>query len=254
MCRWRVAPCAAGAAGLSGASKPPPSGDSRRKGEGARCAKCDPGGLWRWCAGERAGPRAPPHGAGPADRAAGYGELDWQKAQEQLGPVRPRWDLAILCNLDPETGRRPKDVLAAVNAQAETERTLSPQVLSARLRCLEQDRYVRHEDTSAAPLLRVYYLLPRGARLIEGLLAIVGPLSGHGSEPEAFSGRARGWPVNRRQPRAPAALRRRCSRSPRPKPSRAALGHRGGAVETVRARLAPERGQTGAVSGGVIMV
>ena len=122
------------------------------------------------------------------NRAAGYGELDWQRAQEQLGPVRPRWDLAILCNLDPETGRRPKDVLAAVNAQAETERTLSPQVLSARLRCLEQDRYVRHEDTSAAPLLRVYYLLPRGARLIDGLLAIVGPLSGHGSEPEPSVG------------------------------------------------------------------
>jgi DNA-binding HxlR family transcriptional regulator len=118
-------------------------------------------------------------------RAAGYGELDWQNAQEQLGPVRPRWDLAILSNLDPETGRRPKDVLAAVNAQAETEHILSPQVLSARLRCLEKDGYVRHEDTSAAPLRRVYYLLPRGARLIDGLLAIVGPLSGHRNEAAA---------------------------------------------------------------------
>jgi len=111
--------------------------------------------------------------------SAGYGQLDWRKAQEQLGPVRPRWDLAILSNLDPETGRRPKDVLAAVNAQAETEHILSPQVLSARLRCLEQDGYVRHADSSAAPLRRVYYLLPHGTRLIDDLLAIVGPAGGH---------------------------------------------------------------------------
>ena len=98
---------------------------------------------WRRCQASRRQP------------SAGYGQLDWQKAQEQLGPVRPRWDLAIVSNLDPETGRRPKDVLAAVNAQAETEHTLSPQVLSARLRCLEQDGYVRHADSSAAPLRRV---------------------------------------------------------------------------------------------------
>jgi len=117
------------------------------------------------------------HRAG--EPSAVYGQLDWQKAQEQLGPVRPRWDLAILSNLDPETGRRPKDVLAAVNAQAETEHILSPQVLSARLRCLEQDGYVRHADSSAAPLRRVYYLLPPGTRLINDLLAIVGPAGGN---------------------------------------------------------------------------
>lgn len=111
--------------------------------------------------------------------SAGCRQLDWQKAQEQLGPVRPRWDLAILSNLAPETGRRPKDVLAAVNAQAETEHILTPQVLSARLRCLEQDGYVRHADSSAAPLRRVYYLLPQGTRLIEDLLAIVGHAGSH---------------------------------------------------------------------------
>ena len=112
--------------------------------------------LVRWAGRGSAGDTAVRHAGNPAAR---YGELDWQKAQEQLGPVRPRWDLAILSNLDPETGRRPKDILAAVNAQAETEHTLSPQVLSARLRYLEQDGYVRHEDSSAAPLRRVYYLL-----------------------------------------------------------------------------------------------
>ena len=109
------------------------------------------------------------------ERASGYGRLDWQKTQEQLGPVRPRWDLAILSNLDPATGRRPKDVLAAVNAQAETEYTLSPQVLSARLRYLEEGGYVRHADSSAAPLRRLYYLSPNGTSLINDLLAIVGP-------------------------------------------------------------------------------
>ena len=116
------------------------------------------------------------------DSSAGYGQLDWQKAHQQLGPVRSRWDLAILSNLDPETGRRPKDVLAAVNAQAETEHILSPQVLSARLRRLEKDGYVRHADSSAAPLRRVYYLLPHGTRLIDDLLVIVAAVGGHRSE------------------------------------------------------------------------
>ena len=113
---------------------------------------------------------------------------------------RPRWDLAILSNLDPKTGRRPKDVLAAVNAQAETEHILTPQVLSARLRCLEQDGYVRHADSSAAPLRRVYYLLPHGTRLINDLLAIVGPAGGPRGG-AAASARGGDGPVTRPQAR-----------------------------------------------------
>ena len=119
--------------------------------------------------------RGSPGAVQSGGRAAGYGRLDWQKTQEQLGPVRPRWDLAILSNLDQATGRRPKDVLAAVNAQAETEYTLSPQVLSARLRYLEEGGYVRHTDSTAAPLRRLYYLSPDGTSLIDDLIAIVGP-------------------------------------------------------------------------------
>lgn len=119
--------------------------------------------------------RGSPSAVQSGGRAAGYGRLDWQKTQEQLGPVRPRWDLAILSNLDQATGRRPKDVLAAVNAQAETEYTLSPQVLSARLRYLEEGGYVRHTDSTAAPLRRLYYLSPDGTSLIDDLIAIVGP-------------------------------------------------------------------------------
>lgn len=114
-------------------------------------------------------------GRGTAVPASAHGQLDWQKVHERLGPVRPRWDLAILSNLNPEIGRRPKDVLAAVNIQSEAEHTLSPQVLSARLRHLEQGGYVKHMDSSAAPLRRDYFLLPRGTRLIDDLLAIVGP-------------------------------------------------------------------------------
>jgi len=109
----------------------------------------------------------------------GYGKLDWQQAQARLEPVRNRWDLAILSNLDPKAGRRPRDVLAAVNAQAQTDRVLSPQALSARLRCLEEGGYVEHEDSTTVPLRRVYYLRPLGARLIEDLLDLAGlPLPG----------------------------------------------------------------------------
>jgi DNA-binding HxlR family transcriptional regulator len=61
-------------------------------------------------------------------------------------------------------------------------------VLSARLRYLEQDSYVRHEDSSAAPLRRVYYLLPRGTLLIDNLLAIVGPVGCDRGEAAASEG------------------------------------------------------------------
>lgn len=99
--------------------------------------------------------------------------LDWRQVQARLGPVRHRWDLAILCNLDESTGSRPADLLAAINAQAGTGRQLSPQVLSGRLRELEKEGYVRHEDLSVIPLHRVYYLQPVGQRLIMDLSGIV---------------------------------------------------------------------------------
>jgi DNA-binding HxlR family transcriptional regulator len=106
------------------------------------------------------------------------GALDWREVQARLGPVRHRWDLAIMCNLDQGTGRRPADLLAAINAQAGTGRQLSPQVLSGRLRDLEGKGYIRHEDLSAMPLHRVYYLQPPGQRLLGDLSAIVQPGDG----------------------------------------------------------------------------
>jgi DNA-binding HxlR family transcriptional regulator len=108
-----------------------------------------------------------------AGNDARHGALHWQQAQAQLGPVRHRWDLAILCNLDADVGCRPADILVGINARAEAGRKLSPQVLSGRLRELEQGGYIRHEDLSVMPLHRVYYLQPPGERLIADLLIII---------------------------------------------------------------------------------
>jgi DNA-binding HxlR family transcriptional regulator len=101
--------------------------------------------------------------------------LDWRMVQARLGPVRHRWDLAILCNLDEAAGCRPADLLAAINSQAGTGRQLSPQVLSGRLRDLEHNGYLRHVDLSVMPLHRVYYLQPPGQGLLSDLSRIIRP-------------------------------------------------------------------------------
>jgi DNA-binding HxlR family transcriptional regulator len=101
--------------------------------------------------------------------------LNWRVIQARLGPVRHRWDLAILCNLDETAGCRPADLLTAINSQAETGRQLSPQVLSGRLRDLEHGGYIRHVDLSVLPLHRVYYLQPPGQGLLSDLARITGP-------------------------------------------------------------------------------
>jgi hypothetical protein len=44
--------------------------------------------------------------------------LGWRTVQEQLRPVRHKWGLAILCNLGEADGRRPADLVAAINCQA----------------------------------------------------------------------------------------------------------------------------------------
>jgi DNA-binding HxlR family transcriptional regulator len=129
---------------------------------------------------------------GPAGADAGKGQrhaLDWRAVQARLSPVRHRWDLAILCNLDEADGRRPADLLAAVNSQAGAGRQLSSQVQSGRLRELEHDGYIRHEDLSVMPLHRVYYLQPRGRSLISDLARIISP-----GRPARGAARAPGQP------------------------------------------------------------
>jgi DNA-binding HxlR family transcriptional regulator len=100
--------------------------------------------------------------------------LDWKAVLMRLAPVRHRWDLAILCNLRQAAGCRPADLLAAINGQAGDARKLSPQVLSGRLRELEHDGYIRHEDLSVMPLHRVYFLQPPGQALLDDLSQITG--------------------------------------------------------------------------------
>src|ERR1035441_8397750 len=108
-------------------------------------------------------------GEAAARAAAGDREspLDWRDVMTRLDPVRRRWDLAILANLRQDAGRRPADLLAAINGQAGPGQQLSPQVLSGRLRRLEETGYVRHAEISRIPRRRSYWLLPRGRLLIE---------------------------------------------------------------------------------------
>jgi DNA-binding HxlR family transcriptional regulator len=101
--------------------------------------------------------------------------LDWRAVQAQLSPVAHKWDLAILCHLDTTAGGRPIDLLAAINAETANGQQLSPQVLAGRLRELEHSGYIRHEDLSVMPLLRVFYLQPPGQALISDLLMIASP-------------------------------------------------------------------------------
>jgi DNA-binding HxlR family transcriptional regulator len=107
--------------------------------------------------------------------------LDWRAAEARLWPLRHKWDLAILCNLFEDAGRRPADVLAAIRSQSGADRQLSPQVLSVRLRELEQGGYIRHEDYSLMPLHRVYYLQPPGRALISDLATIIRPQQSAGA-------------------------------------------------------------------------
>jgi DNA-binding HxlR family transcriptional regulator len=113
--------------------------------------------------------------SGRGGRRARDRALDWRAALVRLAPVQRRWDLAILCNLDEDTGRRPSDLVEAINKQAEAGRQLSPQVLSGRLRTLEQDGYISHLDVSVIPLVRLYYLQPPGLELVTDLARIIPP-------------------------------------------------------------------------------
>jgi DNA-binding HxlR family transcriptional regulator len=121
----------------------------------------------------RHGEQVPQQRARRARRAAPRAGLEG--GSRAARPVRHRWDLAILCNLDEATGCRPADLRATINAQAGPGRQLSPQVLSGRLRELEHDGYSRHEDVLVMPLHRAYYLMPPGQALIRDLAKVIRP-------------------------------------------------------------------------------
>ncbi len=86
----------------------------------------------------------------------------------RLGPVRRRWDLAILASLDRGIGS-PAGLLEVINGQAGSGLRLSPQVLSGRLRRLEEAGYVGYAEVSRIPRRRRYWILPRGRRLLDAL-------------------------------------------------------------------------------------
>jgi DNA-binding HxlR family transcriptional regulator len=133
-------------------------------------------GRMRWSARDGKGSSAGRTGSGGSGgREWQRRALDWKEVLARLGPVRHRWDLAILCNLRQAAGCRPADLLAAINGQAEAGRKLSPQVLSGRLRELEHGGYIRHEDLSVIPLNRVYFLQSPGQALLDDLSRITGP-------------------------------------------------------------------------------
>jgi DNA-binding HxlR family transcriptional regulator len=94
--------------------------------------------------------------------------LDWRDIRARLAPVRHRWDLAILATLEAGIDR-PADLLQVINGQAGTGPQLSPQVLSGRLRRLEEAGYVGYAEISRIPRRRKYWLQPRGRQLLDAL-------------------------------------------------------------------------------------
>lgn len=106
--------------------------------------------------------------------------LDWRVVLARLAPIRRRWDLAILANLDRGTGS-PAELLEVINGQAATGRQLSPQVLSGRLRRLGEAGYVGYAEVSRIPRRRRYWLLPRGRCLLDALVMLDGWYQTQGS-------------------------------------------------------------------------
>src|SRR5581483_6562391 len=100
-----------------------------------RRAKRGTGGVRGWFT-RRQRSRAASAAAGTAgdgtDSSVTAGQVDWPRLMDRLRFARHRWDLAIASNLDEDRGKRPADLLAAINSQS-GKRQLSPQVLSTRL-------------------------------------------------------------------------------------------------------------------------
>jgi len=95
--------------------------------------------------------------------------VDWQNLRDRLGPLRTRWDLAVLTNLADSDGPvRPADLIRAINAQSQ-DGQISWKVLEARLRRLETAAYVRRQEVRHVPRETWYSLLSRGRRLVAAL-------------------------------------------------------------------------------------
>jgi DNA-binding HxlR family transcriptional regulator len=96
--------------------------------------------------------------------------MNWQHLSIVLAPVRGRWDLAVLANLE-QCEARPGYLIEAINAQAGNEdgHQISWKVLIDTLRRLEDEGHVAHREVSRVPRETRYWLLPRGRRLVAAL-------------------------------------------------------------------------------------
>ena len=95
--------------------------------------------------------------------------MDWQNLMRRLAPLRTRWDLAVLANLNgSDAPVRPADLIKAINKQS-ADGQISWKVMEARLRRLEASGYVARREVPHVPRETRYWLLPRGHRLIRAL-------------------------------------------------------------------------------------
>jgi DNA-binding HxlR family transcriptional regulator len=96
--------------------------------------------------------------------------MNWRHLMVVLAPVRGRWDLAVLANLE-QRETRPGDLIEAINAQAGNTdgHRISWKVLIDTLRRLEEEGYVGHREVSRLPRETRYWLLPSGRRLVAAL-------------------------------------------------------------------------------------
>lgn len=96
--------------------------------------------------------------------------MNWRHLMMVLAPVRGRWDLAVLANLE-QRATRPGDLIEAINTQAGNAdgHRISWKVLIDTLRRLEEEGHVGHREVSRLPRETRYWLLPSGRRLVAAL-------------------------------------------------------------------------------------
>jgi len=146
-----------------------------------------PGHSSRGGAAERSAASPPGLAEGRKRRLASA--FDWPAAQRRWGIVGHKWDLGVLANLYEQDGRTPRDLRIAINSQARAKRPLLAQTLSVRLKEMEKQGLVRHEDKSEYPAVRLYFLRPPGRALAAELAGMLGtaPPDDRGKVPAAMA-------------------------------------------------------------------
>jgi DNA-binding HxlR family transcriptional regulator len=106
-------------------------------------------------------------------RAAGRPDVDWQGLMNRLGPLRRRWDLAVITNLGTDDrGTRPADLRETINAQVAGARQISWKVLEDTLHRLESSGYIARRELPEVPRETRYWLLRPASQLITALTLV----------------------------------------------------------------------------------